>query len=146
MYYLYILLLSNGDLYKGTTSNLKRRTKEHQLGKVKSTRNKRPLRLIYYGAYLLKSDAERRENFLKTTEGRRLLKQQLKDILKGSPGHPTGRPAIRQAEWRDDSPHPLKIKSRCNHQRLFIPVLYLSYGFFQCFACFKFRNFHRWNF
>ena len=92
MYYLYILLLSNGDLYKGITSNLKRRIKEHQLGKVKSTRNKRPLRLIYYEAYLLKSDAGRRENFLKTTEGRRLLKQQLKDILKGPPGHPTGRP------------------------------------------------------
>ena len=93
MYYFYILLLNNGNLYKGITSNLRRRIQEHKLGKVKSTKNKRPIKLIHYEAYLLKSDAKRREKFLKTTEGRRLLKQQLKDVLSnGSPGHPTGRP------------------------------------------------------
>ena len=93
MYYLYILALKNNSLYKGITSDLKRRIKEHKLGRVISTKNKRPLSLIHYEAYLLKSDVERRERFLKTTEGRRLLQQQLKDILnKGSPGHPTGRP------------------------------------------------------
>ena len=93
MYYFYILLLNNGSLYKGSTLNLKRRIKEHQLKKVKSTKNKSPFRLIYYEAYLLKSDAQRRERFLKTTEGRRLLRQQLRDVLNNSsPGHPTGRP------------------------------------------------------
>ena len=96
MYYVYILLLKNKSLYKGITSDLKRRIAEHKLGKVNSTKHKRPLKFIHYEAYLLKSDAERREKFLKTTEGRRLLKQQIKDMLKelngGSPGHPTGRP------------------------------------------------------
>jgi putative endonuclease len=96
MYYLYILSLNNESLYKGITLDLRRRTKEHQLGKVASTRNKRPLKLIHYEGYLLKSDAIRREKFLKTTEGRRLLRQQLRDILNkkggGSPGHTTGRP------------------------------------------------------
>ncbi|MCD6550467.1 GIY-YIG nuclease family protein [bacterium] len=97
MYYLYILRLKNGTLYKGITSDLRRRVKEHKFGKVKSTKHKRPLKLIHYEAYLLKSDAERRERFLKTTEGRRLLKLQLKDILrklcsKGSSRHTTGRP------------------------------------------------------
>ena len=82
MYYLYILLLANGNLYKGITSDLQRRVKEHKLGKVQSTRYKRPIKLIYYEAYLLKSDAERRERFLKTTKGRRLLRQQLRDVLK----------------------------------------------------------------
>ena len=62
------------------TSNLKIRIKEHKLGKVKSTKNKKPL-LIFYEAYLLKSDAMRREKFLKTTEGRKLLKKQLRDYL-----------------------------------------------------------------
>ncbi len=68
-------------LYKGITSDLKRRISEHKNGKVISTKHKRPVKLIHYEAYLLKSDAERRERFLKTTEGRRLLKQQIKDIL-----------------------------------------------------------------
>jgi putative endonuclease len=96
MFYVYLLLLKNGEIYKGVTADLKRRIKEHKLGKVTSTKNKRPLSLIHYEAYLLKSDASRREKFLKTTEGRRLLKQQLKNLLSkinaGSPGHPTWRP------------------------------------------------------
>ena len=82
MYYLYVLFLGNGNLYKGITTNLKRRIKEHKYGKVKSTRNKKPINLIYYEAYLLESDSQRREKFLKTTEGRRFLRQQLRDVLK----------------------------------------------------------------
>jgi putative endonuclease len=81
MHYVYILLLSNRDLYKGLTDNLKRRMIEHKLGKVESTRNYLPIKLIHYEAYLNKKDAERREKFLKTTEGRRLLRQQLKNLL-----------------------------------------------------------------
>ena len=95
MYYLYVLFLSNGNLYKGTTSDLKRRISEHKRGKVISTKGKNP-KLIHYEAYLLKSDVERREKYLKTTEGRRLIKQQIRDILNslkmGSPSHSTGRP------------------------------------------------------
>jgi len=92
MYYFYVLLLKNGDLYKGTAANLQRRIREHKQGKVKSTKNKSPI-LIHYEVYLLESDAKRREKFMKTTEGRRSLRQQIKDILeKGSSGHTTGRP------------------------------------------------------
>ena len=82
MFYIYFLKLSNGDIYKGFTEDLKRRLEEHNQGRVNSTKNYRPLILIGYEAYKLKSDAIRREKFLKTTEGRRLLKQQLRDILK----------------------------------------------------------------
>jgi len=81
MFYVYILLLCNKQLYTGSTDDLKRRLFEHKKGKVKSTKNRRPLSLIHYEAYLLKSDAARREKFLKKTEGKRLLGQQLKDIL-----------------------------------------------------------------
>ena len=81
MVFCYFLLLSNRDIYKGVTDDLKRRYLEHKTGKVESTRNYRPLKLIGYEAYLLKSDAERREKYLKTTEGRRLLKQQYRDII-----------------------------------------------------------------
>ena len=81
MYYVYFLFLSNKDIYKGSCGDVKVRFSEHEQGKVESTKNYRPLRLIGFEAYELKSDALRREKFLKTTEGRRLLKQQYKDII-----------------------------------------------------------------
>lgn len=81
MYYVYFLYLTNGDIYKGSCSNVKVRLKEHEDGLVESTRDYRPVKLIGYEAYELKSDAQRRERFLKTTEGRRLLKQQYRDII-----------------------------------------------------------------
>ena len=82
MTYLYILLLKNNRLYKGLTDDLRRRFAEHKRGKVKSTKNLRPIKLIYYEAYLNKKYVTRREKFLKTTKGRRLLRQQLKEVLK----------------------------------------------------------------
>ena len=81
MTFVYFLLLSNGDIYKGITENLERRFKEHLDGKVDSTRNYLPLRLIGYEAYEVKSDALRREIFLKKSQGIKLLKQQYRDIL-----------------------------------------------------------------
>ncbi|OFZ58437.1 MAG: excinuclease ABC subunit C [Bacteroidetes bacterium RIFCSPHIGHO2_02_FULL_44_7] len=81
MYYVYLLQLSNGNIYTGSTGDLKRRILEHKNGNVISTRHNRPVKLILYEAYLLKSDAQRREKYLKTTEGKRLLKQQIRDFL-----------------------------------------------------------------
>jgi putative endonuclease len=81
MHYVYFLGLKNGQVYTGSTSDLRRRMKEHQQGKVSSTSKRLPLILLGYEAYKLKSDAIRRENFLKTTEGKRLLKQQYRDII-----------------------------------------------------------------
>jgi putative endonuclease len=82
MYYVYFLFLNNEGIYKGITSDLKRRINEHKLGKVTSTKYKRPIKLIHYEAYLLKEDAERREKYLKTTYGRRDIKRQLSSLLK----------------------------------------------------------------
>ena len=64
------------------TADLKRRVSEHKLGKVISTKNKRPVKLIHYEAYLLKEDAMRREKYLKITYGKRDLKRQLSSLLK----------------------------------------------------------------
>ena len=82
MFYVYFLLLKNGEIYKGMVADLKRRVSEHKLGKVISTKIKRPVKLIYYEAYLLKEDAMRREKYLKTTYGKRDLKRQLSSLLK----------------------------------------------------------------
>ena len=81
MYYVYFLLLKNQRVYTGSTNDLKRRMSEHNRGKVAYTKNLRPLKLIGYESYLLKTDAIRREKFLKTTEGKRLFRQQYRDIL-----------------------------------------------------------------
>ncbi len=75
------MLLSNKHFYTGFTSDLKVRFLEHQLGKVKSTKSFIPLRLVGYESYIKKSDALRREKFLKTTEGKRLFRQQYRDII-----------------------------------------------------------------
>jgi len=82
MYYIYILLFNNNQIYTGFTENLKRRFKEHSEGKVASTAKRRPLKLIHYEAYSLKQDALRREKFLKTSDGKRFLKQQLAILFK----------------------------------------------------------------
>lgn len=80
-HYLYILLLSNRQIYTGISDDLIRRVDEHHNGKVSSTKYKRPVKLIHYEAYLLKSDAVRREKYLKTTEGKHFLRQQIRDVL-----------------------------------------------------------------
>lgn len=81
MYYVYILKLNNLQLYTGYTSDLKRRMAEHQQGKCAFTSDRLPVELIHYEAYSLESDARRREKFLKTTEGKELLRRQIRDLL-----------------------------------------------------------------
>jgi putative endonuclease len=80
-HYVYILLLANRQLYAGYTTDLERRIPEHEVGMVASTRHRRPVRLLHVERYELESDARRRERFLKTTEGKRLLRQQIRDVL-----------------------------------------------------------------
>ncbi len=79
MFYVYVLRsLKDKGLYIGYSENLRQRIKEHNRGKNSSTRNRRPLRLIYYEAYLEKGDALGREKFLKSGSGRKFLNKQLK--------------------------------------------------------------------
>ena len=84
MYYVYVLKSEyDGGFYIGCTKDLRARVREHKLGKVKSTQNRLPLELIYYEASLDRSDAFRRENYLKTTYGRRYLKNRMKGYFTG---------------------------------------------------------------
>lgn len=84
VHYVYVLQSSKNPrwLYKGSTSDLKRRLAEHNSGKNFSTAPYAPLKLIYYEAYLLKLDAEAREKYLKTSMGMRVIKKQLASFLK----------------------------------------------------------------
>ena len=82
MYYVYYLKMSNSQVYTGSTSDLKKRFSDHKRGHVRTTSKFLPLEIIGYEAYVLKSDATRREKFMKTTEGKRLFRRQFRDILK----------------------------------------------------------------
>lgn len=82
MYYVYLLESSvDNNFYTGSTSDLKKRLKEHNQGKNLSTKNRKPFKLVFYEAYLLKSDAQAREKYLKTSMGKRVIKKQLKNYL-----------------------------------------------------------------
>ena len=66
MYWVYILKNKvNSSLYVGSTSDLKRRIKEHDEGKNISTRRYLPWIIIYVEGYFSKEDALRREHNLK---------------------------------------------------------------------------------
>lgn len=81
-YYVYTLLsLKDNKLYAGFSTNLKQRLQQHARGEVKSTMNRRPLRLIHYEYFINKEDAMAREVFLKSGFGRSNLKNALKRTL-----------------------------------------------------------------
>ncbi|MEX2563762.1 MAG: GIY-YIG nuclease family protein [Candidatus Paceibacterota bacterium] len=83
-YYVYVLYsVKDTNLYVGFTRDLKSRFEDHQKGIVPSTRDRAPLKLIYYEAYVSKSDAVHREKYLKTYHGRFFLKKRLKSYLTG---------------------------------------------------------------
>jgi putative endonuclease len=69
MYYCYILLLSNRKYYIGYSSNLKQRIYEHNKGLVGVTKTFRPVKLIFYSAFVSKKKALDFEKYLKTNSG-----------------------------------------------------------------------------
>ena len=80
MFYTYVLEAADKDIYIGYTTDLKKRLTEHNQGKTFSTKHKR-WHCIYYEACIDKEDARRREGYLKTTQGRRMLKLRIKEYL-----------------------------------------------------------------
>ena len=82
MFYNYVIESVDGkNLYIGHTSDIRKRLKEHNQGLNSSTKRYGPWKLIYYEASLNVIDTKRREGYLKTTQGRRLLKRRLKEYL-----------------------------------------------------------------
>ena len=84
MFYTYILQSEkDGKNYSGYTKNLKLRFEQHQKGQVESTKDRRPLKLIYYEACLNEKDAIKREKYFKTHYGKQFLKNRLKSYFTG---------------------------------------------------------------
>jgi len=80
-FYTYVLKSErDGRLYVGSTSDIHKRVCEHNRGKVRSTKARRPLDLVYHEEYDSKTSARRREIFLKSGQGRLFLKAKLKEL------------------------------------------------------------------
>ena len=66
MYYVYVLQSKkDGNYYIGQTNNINKRLNQHFYGKVLSTKNRRPLRVIGYKSYETRSESMWAEHKLK---------------------------------------------------------------------------------
>lgn len=84
MFYTYILKSEKDkQFYTGYTDDLQKRIKEHGNEQVVSTKNRLPIKFVYYEACLDQQDATHREKYLKTAWGKRYVKVRLKNYLTG---------------------------------------------------------------
>ena len=83
MYHVYILKSDKDNcLYIGQTNNLQDRLRRHNSGEIKSTRNRRPLRIIYSEEYKTRAESLRREKYLKKLKGGNEFKKIIKSKIK----------------------------------------------------------------
>ncbi|GAB6270085.1 MAG: hypothetical protein STSR0002_28280 [Smithella sp.] len=78
MYYVYILQSElDKEFYVGMTGNIERRFSEHLRGNVESTKHRLPMKLLCYEAYNTKEETARREEYLKSSDGRKDIKKRI---------------------------------------------------------------------
>ena len=75
--YTYVLKCTDGDMYIGSTDDLKRRMREHADGGCGNTKKRLPVELIYYEACRSLDGARDREKQLKTGFGHGYLRKRL---------------------------------------------------------------------
>ena len=82
MFYTYVLKSKkNGRWYTGSTTDLRKRFKQHIDGKSNWTKKDKSWEIIYYEACLNQDDARSRETYLKSGMGKRYIKNRLKRFL-----------------------------------------------------------------
>lgn len=83
-YFVYVLRSAKDNkFYTGYTQNIKLRFEQHCKGLVESTKDRRPLNIVYYEACINQKDALHREKYLKTHYGKMFLHNRLKSYLIG---------------------------------------------------------------
>jgi putative endonuclease len=75
MWYVYFLELSNGNIYVGSTNDLKRRKQSHDNGEVNSTKPFLPLKLKSYVAVETETIARNLEKYFKSGSGKAIAKK-----------------------------------------------------------------------
>jgi putative endonuclease len=84
MYYLYVLRsLKDKKFHVGFTKDINKRLAAHNNRQVRTTRNRVPFKVVYYEASRNINDVVNREKYLKTTYGKRYLKNRLRNDLDG---------------------------------------------------------------
>ena len=84
MYFVYVLRsIIYETRYIGSTRDIVKRVKEHNSGKVRYTKGRRPWKLVYQEEFGTRSDARKRELYLKSGQGRNYLDTTLrhKDLV-----------------------------------------------------------------
>lgn len=74
-YWVYVLENEKSRWYIGQTNNLGLRVAKHNNQKVKSTKNRGVWKLVYKEKLLTRSEALKREEYLKSGAGRKYLKE-----------------------------------------------------------------------
>lgn len=83
MHFVYVLQsLKTGELYKGLTDNFDRRLFQHSNGKIVSTKNRLPFRIIHVELCETRVEARKMEKFFKSGFGR----ETIKEIVNSLPG------------------------------------------------------------
>jgi len=79
VHYVYVLRsLKDGSLYKGMSKHPQERLKQHNAGKVRATKGRRPFALVYQKAFKGLEQARAHEVFLKTRHGAGRLAKELR--------------------------------------------------------------------
>jgi putative endonuclease len=77
MWYVYFLELTNGEVYVGSTNDLRRRVASHRRGHVISTRGHLPALLRSYVAVASEPQARRLEHYFKSGSGKAFAMKRL---------------------------------------------------------------------
>ena len=81
-YYVYVLRSKlDGKFYTVFTYDLEKRLQDHNSGKVNSTKTRVPFEIVYYEVSYCIDDATHREKYLKSTYGKRFIKNRIKKYL-----------------------------------------------------------------
>ena len=76
IYYVYILkIIKDGTYYYGSTNNIDKRLEEHNKGKTRYTKGRKPWMLHYSEQFNSRSEAMKRELFFKSIDGYLYLKE-----------------------------------------------------------------------
>jgi putative endonuclease len=75
LWYVYFLELTNGDIYVGSTNDLRRRVKAHGDGQVPSTKSQLPITLKSYVAVETEAVARALERYSKSGSGKAAAKK-----------------------------------------------------------------------
>jgi putative endonuclease len=65
MYFVYIIRCKGGALYTGITGNIRKRLSEHSVGMVPFTKNRKPVKLVFYEIFNSRISAAKREKEIK---------------------------------------------------------------------------------